>query len=446
MYRTGNLTFCRVGSLAAALCVFQVNAQEQGMMEDSSLTLNTRQWYSHEIGHKNTYYNLNTPQGVRKLRDRTAWLEGFKLDYISGFTQSPLGFGLDVSTYSAVALERSRLAAAGGSNRMLVNRDGDVVDNWSKIGIALLKFKVADTVLKVGRQQVRTPMMNYSDTRTLPSSYNGLSLESHDLEGLTIKSGYFDKASPRTGAGSQDLSPTYGSRLVYSDFIAYAGADYVSANNWRGSAYVSRFDDLWDREYLSLGNKFHLGAVNADLQLDAYNTQSSGSETGGKIDQQAYGLTFTPTWRNHTLKFGLQQIKGNEYFDYPVETNAMSLPNTVLSFYNGPNERSFGVTYSNDFVAYGLPGFKTALWYIKGWGIDGTDYKGGPDGIYTSVLNQKDESHYEVGTYASYVFQSGALKDASVTTTYAWHRASEHQLEGNIEELRLIINVPFKVF
>ncbi|VVO19117.1 hypothetical protein PS710_04094 [Pseudomonas fluorescens] len=102
------------------------------------------------------------------------------------------------------------------------------------------------------------------------------------------------------------MSPTYGSPLVTSDFNAYAGADYVSTAGWRSSAYVSRFDDIWDREYLGLGKKTNWGPVNVDVQLDAYNTQSSGREIGGNIDQQAYGLSFTSQWRNHSLKIGLQ--------------------------------------------------------------------------------------------------------------------------------------------
>ena len=436
------------GSLAAVISTSSLGDQTQGsgFIEDGSLTLNTRQWYSKEYAHKNTFYTAQTDDGPRKVRDRTAWVQGLKLDFVSGFTQGALGLGLDVSTYTAIALERSKLATAGGGNRLLVNKDGDVVDDWSKIGVAAAKFKVADSVLKVGRHQVRTPVMGYSDTRTLPASFDGASLESHDIDGLTIKSGYFDNASPRTGAGSQDLSPSFGSRLVTSDWIAYAGADYQSQRGWRVSAYTSRFQDIWDREYVGVGNRFKWHELSVDVQFDFYNTQDSGSQKAGRIDQQAYGLSVSPTYKNHTLKLGLQQIKGDEFFDYVAESNAINLPNTILSYYNGPNERSFQVNYTNDFAAYGLPGFKTMLWYIKGWGIDGTHYDGGPSGIYSAALKQSDESHYEVGTFASYTVQSGDFKGASLLTGYVWHRASQNQVEGNIEEFRLIVSAPFKVF
>jgi len=445
MYRTVKLAIWSIGSLAAAVSILPVYAQEHGFIEDSTLTLNTRQWYSHEIGSKAVRFRAQTSEGPRAVRDRTAWVQGAKLDYISGFTQGALGVGLDLSTYSAVALERSKLATAGGSNRVLVDKDGNVVDDWSKIGIAALKLKLADTTLKVGRHQMKSPVMGYADTRTLPASFDGVSLESHDIEGLTIKSGYFDKASPRTGAGTQDLTPTYTLKPVTSDFIAYGGADYVSKGGWRASAYLSRFDDIWDREYLGLGKKYQWGPISADMQLDVYNTQSSGAEKGGYIDQQAYGLSVAPTWKNHTLKFGLQKIDGDEFFDFVGESNAINLPNVGLSNYNGPNEKSFQVNYINDFAAYGLPGLRASVWYIKGWGIDATHYDGGPNGMYSTFKNQDNENHYEVGTLAGYTLQSGSFKGASVTSGYVWHRSSQFQLENNIEEFRLIINVPFKI-
>ena len=434
--------------VAAALFMvpMAIQAKDAGFIEDSSLTLNSRHWYSHEIGRKATRFTAQTSEGTRNVRDRTAWLQGLKLDYVSGFTQGTVGVGLDLSLYTAISLERSKLATAGGSNRLLVDKDGTVVDDWSKVGVAAAKFKVAETVLKVGRHQVKTPVMGYSDTRTLPASFDGVSLESHDIVGLTLKSGYFDQATPRTGAGSQDLSPSFGTRLVNSDWVGYAGADYVATNGFRASAYASRFEDIWDREYVGLGQKFKWREISTDVQADFYNTHSSGSELGGKIDQQAYGLSVTSTYLNHSLKLGLQQIKGDEYFDYVGESNAINLPNTMLSYYNGPNERSFQVNYVNDFAAYGFPGFKTILWYIKGWGIDGTEYDGGTQGIYSSVLKQRDESHYEVGTFVSYVIQSGDFKGSNLLSGYAWHRASEHQIEGNVEEFRLIVSVPFKIF
>ncbi|PRN03056.1 porin [Pseudomonas sp. LLC-1] len=436
------------GTLATFVCLSPLTSKAQsGFVEDSSLTLNLRHWYSHEVGHKATYFAAPTDQGIRPVRDRTAWVQGAKLDFVSGFTQGPIGLGLDLSLYGAVALERSTLAAAGGSSRLLVQKDGDVVDDWGKVGIAAAKFKAGETVVKVGRQQVRTPVMDYADTRTLPASFEGVSLESHDIDALTLKAGYFDRATPRTGAGSEDLTLTMTARRVEGDWVAYAGGDYAFGKAAKASLYLNRYNDIWDRAYLGFNASHRWSpAWNSEFQADFYDTQSTGRELAGNIDQQVYGLSLTQSYLNHSLKLGLQQVVGDEYFDYVGESNAISLPNTMLSYYNGPNERSFQVKYTTDFSAYGVPGLKTILWYIKGWNIDGTDYDGGRNAAYSWASSQDGESHYEVGAFLNYVVQSGRLKNLSILTGNAWHRASRNQIEGNLEEFRLIVNLPVKLF
>lgn len=436
------------GTLATFFSLSPVMGKAQpGLLEDSSLTMNLRHWYSHEAGHKSTYFLAPDKGSAKPVNDRTAWLQGARLDFVSGYTQGPVGLGIDLSLYGAVALERSGLAAAGGSSRLLVERDGDVVDDWGKVGIAAAKLKAGQTVIKVGRQQVRTPVMDYADTRTLPASFDGVSLESHDLGALTLKAGYFDRATPRTGAGSEDLTSTMTTRKVESDWVAYAGGDYNLNTAATASLYLSRFDAIWDRAYLGFNSRHEWNAAWAsEVQADLYHTRSSGRELAGAIDQQVYGLSLTQRYLNHSVKFGLQQVVGDEYFDYVGESNAISLPNTMLSYYNGPNERSFQVKYTNDFTAYGVPGLKTILWYIKGWNIDGTAYDGGANAAYGWASSQNGESHYEVGAFLNYVVQSGRMKNLSVLTGNAWHRASRNQIEGNLEEFRLIVNLPVKLF
>ncbi|MNG39864.1 Porin D precursor [compost metagenome] len=62
------------------------------------------------------------------------------------------------------------------------------------------------------------------------------------------------------------------------------------------------------------------------------------------------------------------------------------------------------------------------------------------------MLRQSNESHHEVGAYVSYAVQSGWFRGANVLSGYSWHRASQYQVEGNLDEFRLIVNAPFKIF
>ncbi|SUD70313.1 outer membrane porin [Pseudomonas putida] len=433
--------------LPGVVCCFEALAEaKSGFFEGSSLTLDTRQWYSKEIGRRNTVYRYKTDEGPQVSHDRVAWQQGFKLGFESGYTSWPVGVGLDLAAYSVVALERDTGDAAGGSNRMLVNSDGDVQPTWSRLGVAAVKLRAAETDVKIGRHQVATPVMNFSDTRTVPASFDGLSVENSSFDGLVLKSGYFSKMAPRYAAGTEDIGLQYAMRPVTSDWTAYFGGDHTSANGLKTSVYISRIQDIWDRQYFGLAQTFQSKGLTTSVKLSMYNTKSSGKEEAGPIDQQAFGLAITPRFKNHSVEFGLQKIVGDEFFDFVKESNAIELPNTMVSYFNGPNETSFQVKYINDWAAYGVPGFKSILWHTRGWGIDGTGYDGGPKGVYTASLLQDNERHNETGLLGSYTFQSGELKGGSILAGYAWHRASSHQAEGNFDELRVILRMPFSIF
>lgn len=444
MHSTRRFAGTFAGVLACIAFTQPVNAEE-GFIEGSSLTLNTRHWFSKEMASKSNLFRYTTEDGPQTSHSRSAWVQALKLEYRSGFTDTPVGVGLDLSTYTAIALDHSTAKAAGGSNRMLVNADGDVVDDWSKLGIAALKLRFADTEVKLGRHQVDTPMMSYFDLRALPASFDGASLQNTSIEGLTIKAGYFDHTSPRAAAGTEELALQWASRAVTPDFNAYVGGDYTFGDGWRTSAYVSRLEDVWNRQYLGLAKQLKWGDLTTQIRIDAYNTDSQGRELAGKIEQQAYGLTVTPTYGANTVKFGLQKIVGDEWFDYVRDSNAMSLPNAMGSYFNGPNETSFQVAYTRDWGNL-VPGLKSLLWYVRGWGIDGTGYDGGPNGAYTLSPTQDDTSHYEVGAYLLYTLQSGQLKGASLAAGSNWLRTNDNQIEGNVEEARVVINVPFHIF
>jgi hypothetical protein len=78
----------------------------------------------------------------------------------------------------------------------------------------------------------------------------------------------------------------------------------------------------------------------------------------GKIDNDTYSLSFGLTHQAHSLTFSYQQVNGNEYFDYLHETNGIYLANSLLSDFNGPNEKSFQIAYGLNMAEYGVPGLK----------------------------------------------------------------------------------------
>lgn len=176
--------------------------------------------------------------------------------------------------------------------------------------------------------------------------------------------------------------------------------------------------------------------------LNYYKTKDEGASKLGDIDNNTYSLSFTGTHGAHSLTLAYQEVDGNEYFDYLHETNGIFLANSLLSDFNGPNEKSFQVAYGLDMAKYGVPGLKFSLYSARGWGIDGTHYRSTG---YTDVVNMDGEHHYEYGVGTSYAVQSGPLKATTIRATYTTHRASENQADGSLNELRVVTTVPFNI-
>ncbi|MBB4863478.1 hypothetical protein HNP46_002325 [Pseudomonas nitritireducens] len=424
-------------------------AAAKGFIEEQSLSLSTRNFFSRELMKDSFHFNIKKDGYTESTHSRYTWVQGSQLKYQSGYTQGTLGVGLDVAGFQAINLERGHGRIAGGGNRTLADSDGDAVAEWSKIGLASLKLRASNTILRAGRQQPETPVFNPIDNRALPSSFDGLSLVSNEFSGLDLQGGTFTRASPRTGSDREHFTTEYGTREVRADRYSYLGGSYAISDQLKVTAYGGQFEDVWNQYYF--GASHDLGdpaSLALNTSLNYYHTGDTGSRKAGYIDNDIYSLAFTLTHGAHAVLLGWQQVRGDEYFDYVHETSAIYLANSLLSDYNGPNEKSLQLRYSTDWAAFGVPGLATMAWYAKGWGIDGTHYDGdrnGAYGNYAEVRNQDDEKHHELGLSASYTLQDGPLKRSSFRLSYMKHLASQNQVDGSVNEIRLVSTLPFNL-
>ena len=436
----------QVSQAYVPVTVKTTSAQEQakGFLEDSSLTGSTRNWFAKEKGKRATTFGINKGNGVtERTRDRDTWVQGTILNYTSGFTQGTIGFSTEVAAYNTVALERGKGAVAGGGNRTLTDSDGDVLDQWTKAGLANVKARFSNTVLTAGRQSINTPVLAFIGNRALPSSFEGISLHSAEFDNLEFDVGSFDRVSPRTEQSLTKFASEYGDRSQTADKVNIAGLTYQPFKSLTTSLYASNVEDLWNQYYFSAAHDMGDSAVlGLSTSFNYYKTKDAGKAKLGQIDNDTYSLSLTATHNAHSLTLAYQQVNGNEYFDYLHETNAIFLANSLFSDFNGPNEKSFQVGYGLNMAEYGVPGLKFSIYTARGWGIDGTHYKGGG---YDGVQAMDGENHYEYGFGTSYAVQSGPLKDSTVRATYSAHRASDNQADGNLNELRVVTTIPFQI-
>ncbi len=418
-------------------------AEANGFLEDQHLTGTTRNWYANELRRRDSFFNYNDNGTAEQTRRRINWQQGTILNYTSGYTQGTVGFATELALYNAVALDRDTDDFAGNSNRTLAHSDGDAVGQWSKMGLGNVKARVSNTVLTMGRQSVNTPVIAFIGNRALPSSFQGFAVQSDEFNNLSLQAGSFDRVSPRMEQSLDKFRSEYGDRTKTADRLDMFGADYKPTEALTASFYASNLEDFWHQYYVGLTHELGDSKVFAlSSNLNYYKTKDAGQSKLGAIDNDTYSLSFTGTHNAHSVSIAYQEVAGNEYFDYAHDTNAIFLANSLLSDFNGPNEKSLQIAYVLNMASYGVPGLKFNIYQARGWDIDGTHYKGTG---YTDVLAMDGETHYEYGIGTSYSVQSGPLKATAIRATYTTHRASENQADGNINEFRLVTTIPFNI-
>ncbi|WAH59702.1 OprD family porin [Pseudomonas silvicola] len=425
-----------------AMKTTSAQAEANGFVEDQSLSGWTRNWYAREQSKRGPQFTHSKDGKREPMNNRTNWVQGTTLNYTSGFTQGTVGFGVEAALYNVVALERGSARTGGPNNRTLADSDGDTVGQWSKLGLGNIKARVSNTTLTLGRQAMNTPMVATIGNRALPSSFEGVAIDSKEFNNLSFQAGTFDRVSPRTEQSLSKFRTEYGATGVETDRVTTAGANYQPFESLTTTLFATQADDFWNQYYF--GAEHVLGdsaVVSLTTGLNYYKTRDTGARKMGRIDNDTGSLSLTATHQAHSLTLAYQQVNGNEYFDYLHETNGIFLANSLLSDFNGPNEKSFQVAYGLNMAQYGVPGLKFNAYTARGWGIDGTHYTG----TAYDVRKMDGESHYEYGVGTSYVIQSGALKDTSVRATYTAHRASANQADGSLDELRIVTTIPFNI-
>ena len=417
-------------------------SETKGFFEEQTLSGTTRNWYANELKRHDGRFTYND-NGVQKSTPRRInWVQGTILDYSSGFTQGTVGFKTQVAAYNAIALDRDANDIAGVNNRTLTRNDGDAVGQWSKLGLANLQARISNTTLTVGRQNFSSPTIDVIGNRALPSSFQGVGLHSEEFNNLSFDAGSFDRVSPRTEQSLSKFRSEYSATGVETDRASVGGVNYQPFKNLKTSLYATHVEDFWNQYYFGAGHDWGDNAVlGLNTNLNYYKTVDTGSKAMGDINNDTFSLAMGLTHQAHTVTFSYQQVIGDEYFDYLHETNGIYLANSLLSDFNGPNEKSFQVAYVINMAQYGIPGLKFNAYHARGWDINGTKYKG--DAYDVRSMDDETHSEYSIGT--SYAIQSGPLKATAIRATYTTHRASKNQSDGDINEFRLVTTIPFNI-
>ena len=428
-------------SLVAALplTALAVEDQPDGFIEGSRLNVLARNFYFNRDDRK----GQSSPTGNGYSE---AWAQGLIGKFESGFTQGTVGFGLDAFAMVGVKLDSGTGRSGGkGSFGMLpVDRDNRPEDSYSKVGGAA-KLRVLDTVIKAGDVFPLTPVVAYGDSRVLPESFRGVTVQNTSLAGLSLQGGRLSGMSQPNESGMNKSFATFYAGPVDSPWIGYFGGDYQLNKHLGFSLYSSRLKDAWDQYYVGSTASYPLTEdVSLFGDVNYYKAVDEGKKRLGTFDNNIWSARLGVKVGAHSVAVSHQRNNGDDDFDYLRQSDSIFLNNSIqYSDFNSPKERSWMVRYDLDMQAFGIPGLTFMTRYAKG---SGADYSNA-NAVYmrrdAAGNPLTDQRRWERNIEAKYVVQAGSLKDLSLRLRQASVRSSA--FESDLEEVRVIIEYPLAV-
>ncbi|NIF23689.1 OprD family porin [Pantoea sp. Acro-835] len=370
-------------------------------------------------------------------RDRREWGQGVIANFTSGFTQGPVGFGIDGLAQYAVRLDGGRgRSGAGGIDFFSQDNDGTAKHDLAKFG-ATAKMRFSHTVLSYGTQRPVLPIITSDDSRLLSETYTGFMLDSQEVDGLDVSAGYFTDEQRKS-----DDSHNSGLKN-----LMFGGASYQFNDQLRGAFYASNVQDVLNKQYLGLNYKQPLaGDQSLDFDFNGYNSRldpnyAKSLDTGRS--NTIWSLATSYNLGIHTFKIAYQQSSGSTGYHYGGYRNqggvgdggnTIWLSNSYWSDFNGEDERSWQLAYSVDLSGIGVNGLSYDVAYVRG------------DNIKTAATDNGHE--HEFFNQLTYKVPQGPAKDLKVKLRFSTLRVSSDASDYNVggEEVRVYVEYPFALF
>ncbi|GAB3467550.1 OprD family porin [Azotobacter salinestris] len=435
--RTSILAMATVAGVVGLPC-----ASAAGFIDDSKASL----------GLRNFYFNQDYRSGEAAPSKAEEWGQGFILNFRSGYTQGPVGVGLNAIGLLGVKLDSGGRTDKAGRSRnpgqlFPLDHDNSAVDHFGSLGLTG-KLRISRTEAHIGTLQPRLPVVVFNDGRLLPQTFEGGQITSAEFADLTLIGGMLEHAKGRASTDRQALSVP-GNRTRRSNKFYYGGADYRIGKNLLLQYYYATLEDFYEQHFVGLTHTLALpvGSLTSDLRYfhsepDGDNASAAGRADGytigdarlandlekGEVDSRLWSALFTYRLGGHALGLGYQQNEGDSELPYLNQSDgatSYTIATRQIGGFSCAGERVLGATYSYDFAALGLPGLSARVIYNKAWHID-------------VAGRARSDREWERDLRLDYVLQSGPLKGLGI----AWANASLRShvaSQRDIDENRLIV-------
>ncbi len=375
---------------------------------------------------RNFYMNRDFRGSESTQAKAEEWAQGFILKIESGYTEGPIGFGVDALGLLGVKLDSSPDRSGTG----ILQRDSSnqPQDDYGSAGVTA-KAKLSSTTLHVGTLQPVLPVIMRNDSRLLPNTYRGAWLQSKEMEGLTLDAGKLTDISYRDSSNSEDMTVfnsglrniTFGNKTTSDEFL-FAGGRYQFTPELTGSYYYGGLDGIYDQHNFNVVHILPIGD-NQSFKTDLRYVRST-DDGGSNVDNNAFGALFTYKIGGHGFTGGYQKMSGDTGFAY-ISGGDNSLINLLqINDFGNEDEKSWQVRYDYDFAAMGIPGLSLMTRYVTGDNVD-------------RGAGLREGKEWERDTDIAYVIQDGPLKNLGLKVRNATVRSN---FGADLDETRLILS------
>ncbi|MEN2508036.1 OprD family porin [Stutzerimonas stutzeri] len=374
---------------------------------------------------RNFYMNRDFRQSGAPQSKADEWAQGFIMKIESGYTEGPVGFGLDAIGLLGVKLDSS--PDRTGTGILPKTASGDAPDDYGTAGLTA-KAKLSETTLHVGTLQPILPVVMRNDSRLLPNIYRGAWLQSKEIKGLTLDVGKLDRTNYRDSSDYQEMTVfNLGARNIQlgstktSDEFLFAGGKYQFSPELTASYYYGGLDGIYKQHNTQLVHVLPLGD-NQSFKTDLRYVRST-DDGGSNVDNDAFGALFTYKIGGHGFTGGYQKMSGDTGFAYISGGDNMLINLLQINDFGNQDEKSWQVRYDYDFAALGVPGLTLMTRYVSG---DNVNLAAGGEG-----------EEWERDTDIAYVVQNGPLKNFGMKVRNATVRSN---FGSDLNETRLILS------
>ena len=136
-----------------------------------------------------------------KTADNSAWGVGGSLIYSTGYLG---GFGATAGMYTSHTIETDNMTTtngttfdAGKAGKDTYNRGDGSGAPMDVLALAYVEYKAGKTSIKAGRQIFESTLLRSNDTKMIPNTFEGYSIDSKDLDKTRLRLAYFTRQKLR---------------------------------------------------------------------------------------------------------------------------------------------------------------------------------------------------------------------------------------------------------